>query len=257
MATDFETTVEGIFDYAFRLEQSSGNMLNTGQAGTSNWIPVSSPGTYQETGPTISPLGFLFDETGDIRNNADDWADGDTEGTFIVVFKMDDTDSDDRCLLYFGAFGSGDDGCRIHIQDSTGYLVIRMATTSSNYYEGVVETALNDGAFHTVIIRQKGDGTGFEVWIDGNSATVVDDVNGTADTDYWFGDMTPGDYDTSMLGSRTNVGFDRYNDIIAFAGYHTAAISDANVDAIHAAGGLGALPLKRRPGRRLIADFSE
>lgn len=183
---------------------------------------------------------------------------GHTEGTIILVFQT-------------ASAGIATSGVFV-VQNTTGArklearvrgganddFFFQMEEGSNNCQVFCADTTVNDGEPHIVVIRQKADGTGVEVFIDGTIDKVTSiSTAGTYTSDSWFEDvfgvLTSGDntYVGSLYGASNK--FDGYIGAVAAT---DVAISDANLSLLMEESGLAdnfASKTIRRTGRRLFS----
>ncbi len=185
-------------------------------------------------------------------------------GTFACAFKTGIGDTGVSTL-----WGQGTDFREARMEfklDANGFFQVYLRQNSfgdnSATWTGNVD--LRDGAWHLVIIRQKNDGTGMEIFIDSNVAGTLTKVDGSGfsdDADAWFQYVatTSNGNERQYCSDNGFTGADHLLGNLAIIGLRQAAMSDADITILMAGGEWAVADFSnktiRRKNRRIYFDI--
>lgn len=264
----FYDTWDSIFTaFDYRCNDSSGSMANegTGFDLAANTSLAGSVITFSSDAPPMGGSSIYMDNGGYFRRSGPGGGPYDTatEGTIAMVFKIN---TPDEAHYLYHSHASGTNAIELNVSSAGRLNLLLDKTTGSGASVYQVYTDLidaDDGEWHLVVIRQKNDNTGLEIFMDGTT-NLVDTTTLTGP------DLTTNSWASDIYGASDGdlyIGIDGWNQIQSQAldgwigswGEIDSAISDATLSTLMSEwNALTAFAEKtiRRRGRRLYADLT-
>lgn len=186
-------------------------------------------------------------------------------GTFAVAFKADAADSG-RSMLW--GQGTTFRVARMEFSlNASGFfeIFLRHDDSGSDEATWTGNVDLRDEQWHLVIIRQKNDGTGMEIYIDTDvvgSLSRADGAGFTGDDNSWMQYVATTSAGTERQYCADNgfTGGDHFDGNLALIGLDPTPISDADITILMAGGLWSAINFAnktiRRQGRKLFFDYT-
>jgi len=177
----------------YRFDEASGDLLNHGSAGSSYDMEALGSPTYEVAngdnagGSAISFSGGSSDD-GFVDNTTTAY-ESITSGAIIVAFKCG-TDARGDTIFNGVNASNGFSSVKMVVESDGKFSCETLDSGGTAQFKRFSTSAIDDDEYHVVVIVQRADGNGFELWIDGAEDTGGS-TSGSA-FDQWFDDVAPG-----------------------------------------------------------------
>lgn len=252
-------------EYDWRCQESSGTLANSGSASTSSLSAVGTGGTYSVTGPTAYEGDLAVNTTDTLAwDRANAVATTHTSGTIILAARSNTTTQGSAGHESILQIGNAGGAFRAGVAITTGKnLLFEVAdgTFPAQYFK--IGTAdVYDAGWHLLVVRQRADSTGIELFVDGavDTPSTTGGPTGDLTVDGWIKYAVDAGSDRTSLGESAAAVANPFDGDIARAVIMTHTISDADItylwdNFITEVTDLGTFAkTKRRRGRRVFID---